>query len=144
MRDGSEILQSIKDIIGLEAYRMYPDSRRLIPDAVLWGVAAACATEFLKGAIDFKSIGEGAHNKLMELMRRFEHRDAFEEFVDAQDVESLAASAIAAAPIELTPDELTQARSNLEDALKRLGLSGPEIRNKVAEIEKAIYPPDEE
>ena len=66
----STVIEEVEQELGIDAYHIYPGSRRMIPDAVAWGVAAACIIEFIKGMVDFKRLGEGTRFQLDELVRR--------------------------------------------------------------------------
>jgi hypothetical protein len=58
--DGNhDLISQVRDEIGLDAYYLYPDTRRAIPDPVIWGFASACVLKFVEGlGIDFKVFGE--------------------------------------------------------------------------------------
>lgn len=47
MLTADELIARVQDQIGIDAYVIYPDSHRLIPDTVLWGFASACVLEFV-------------------------------------------------------------------------------------------------
>lgn len=121
MRDGSVLIEKTQDILGLEAYRIFPDSRRFIPDVIVASVAAACLGEFIKGFVNFKKLGEGARAKFDELIRRWRAKDDFERYAKQEDAVELVSKAIATIPEKLP--SLVQAQARLQAALEEFGLS---------------------
>lgn len=141
MRDGLSTLEQARDAIGLDAYRLYPDSRRLIPEAVALSVAAACISEFIKGFVDFKSLGERANQVLTELIRRWRTKDRFEEFVTEHDPTAVVTLAIQHLPLALPAPEAAEAQRRLQEGLEEFGLSASKAADRAAEIAKIIAKP---
>ena len=84
MRDANEIIASVRDVVGFDAYHMYPDTKRAIPDPVLWGFASACLLEFVKGFVDFKKLGETVRAKLESLLTHWREKRSFEDYVQSE------------------------------------------------------------
>jgi len=132
--DASEIIDQVQTEMGLDAYHIYPDSRRFIPETVLWGIAAACVIEFIKGIIDFKSLGEQARGKLDELVTRWKKKEDFERFVTDKELKSIVAKAIDKLPAKMTDADEAQARDRLAKALLEFGLPADAANSKAASI----------
>lgn len=120
--DATELIESVRDEIGLDAYHIYPTSKRAIPDAVLWGFASACMLEFIKGFVDFKSLGEAIRSRLEGLLQHWRDKHDFEEYVRSEGLDKAVLTAADAIPRTITPAQRTAAVKTLEDALVEVGL----------------------
>ena len=116
-----ELIADVKDQIGLDAYHIYPESRRMIPDAVLWAFASACILEFVKAFVDLKGLGEATRNRIGRLLAKWKAKNLDDVAVD--DLASDVAEAIAALPRKASPAEREAGILRLQAALLELGLS---------------------
>ena len=133
-----ELIAEVGDEIGIEAYRIYPNSRRLIPEPVLWGIASACVIEFVKGLVDFKGLGEATKSRLLELSRRFRERDSLESFVEHNDLTEPIRLALSALPKKITDEDYEKGRGELEAALRLFGLPSASAQAHAAAIAEHI------
>jgi hypothetical protein len=138
MRDGQELVTQVQNKIGLDAYHIYPDSRRFIPEAVLWGIASACVIEFIKGFVDFKLVGESAKRTLLELSSRFRRKDSFEDFVQQHDIKDITLHIIAVLPPTISDRAYDDGLRELETALIQFGLRPVPAKARATEIAKLI------
>ena len=125
MSKTDELIGSVQDQLGPDAYNIYPDSRRLIPDAVLWGIAAACLIEFLKGLGGFNDLGKQARERLEEMIRRWKTHKDFEPYVQTLSLELRADVADALSSItnkEYSRKEYDDSRVALTESLIQFGL----------------------
>jgi hypothetical protein len=138
MPDGRAVLENAKDTLGLDAYLLYPESRRLIPETVLWGLAAACVGEFIKGFIDFKSLGETARAALTELLRKWRDKREFESYVLSSRPEPLLLAALKTLPSSIPVESCEKALADLTDSLECFGLNKPEAQSRATQIADVI------
>jgi len=138
MMDAQGIVDQVQSEIGLDAYHIYPDSRRFIPEVVLWGIASACVIEFVKGFVDFKKLGEDARSKLNELLRRWKQKDDFEKFVESEYLEVIVYRAIETIPPRLSDAKIDAAREELVLALVEFGLSHDAARRQAGKISEVV------
>ena len=73
-----DLIQDIQDQIGIDAYHIIPEQRRLIPEAVLWGFASACLLGFLRGLVDIKSMGETLRQRIENFLSAWRSKAGFE------------------------------------------------------------------
>jgi hypothetical protein len=135
--DSADIVESVREEIGLDAYHMYPGSRRAIPDAVLWGFASACLLEFVKGFVDFKSLGEAIRGQLEGLLRHWRDEQDFEDYVRSEGLDRAVLAATAAIPGQITSVQRSSGIRALEDALVEIGLpreTASKHANRIDEI----------
>jgi hypothetical protein len=138
MPDGRTVLENAKDTLGMDAFLLYPESRRLIPEAVLWGLAGACVGEFIKGFIDFKSLGETARAALNELLRKWRDKREFESYVVSSPPELLLLSALNTLPSMIPVESCQKALVDLTDSLECFGLDKAEAQNRATQIADVI------
>ena len=128
------LLQSVEGVLGIDAYRIYPNSQRLIAEAVLVSVAAACIGQFLKGLIDFEKLGSATRQHLDELIRRWRQREAIDAFADAHDPRALLDEALRHLPRAIQEHQKREALEALQAALEEFGLP----RKRAEERARAI------
>jgi hypothetical protein len=125
--DGShDLISQVRDEIGLDAYYLYPDTRRMIPDPVIWGFASACVLKFAEGlGIDFKQFGEQTKCLLSGLVDRIFRKQDFEPFVENEQLPAGVALAIVAIPERIDEHKRAEGVRRLEAALTELGMPAP-------------------
>ena len=139
MNTDDALIGAIVDELGLDVYHLYPDSKRLIPDTVIWGIASACLIEFLKGLGGFNTLGQQAKDKLNELLRRWRTRDAFEPFIQTLNLQEPIANELQ--DIRKTPplsDKFEQARQSLVDAFIQFGLNRDDANEHAVRISELV------
>ena len=139
VQDAHELIDEISTVIGLDAYVMYPDSKRLIPDVVIWGFASAFLLEFVKALVDLKGLGENLRKRAEFFLQSWKAKIGFEAIVSADDVNEVNRELIAALPQDIGVDELDKGRVALRDALVGLGLKvavAERHAQKIAELIK--------
>lgn len=132
------MIDSVRDEIGLDAYHIYPTSRRSIPDTVLWGFASACVLEFIKGFVDFKSLGEAVRSRLDGLLQHWRNKQDFEDYVRSEGLDKAVYAAVEAIPHIVTPTQRSAATKRLEDALVGLGLQRETASEHAARIADVV------
>jgi hypothetical protein len=132
------MIDSVQNEIGLDAYHIYPTSRRSIPDAVLWGFASACLLEFIKGFVDFKSLGESIRSRLEGLLQHWRDKRDFEEYVRSEGLDKAVYAAVDAIPRTITPTQRSAAIKRLEDALVEVGLQREMAFEHAARIAEVV------
>lgn len=140
MKDVHELLIMTRDELGLDAYVIYPDSRRSIPDTVLWAFASACLLEYLKPLIDFKGLGEKTRRTIEELLRRWRTKDKFEEFAAKPELAAAVTDALSAATPADNGTGREKAVADLAQALTALGVRAAdavEHAERIAELVSA-------
>lgn len=128
-----DLITAVQDQLGPDAYNIYPDSRRLIPDAVLWGIAAACVIEFLKGFGAFNELGKQSRERLDELVRRWKTRKDLEPYVQTLNLtlrDDVASVIDSAAKQSHAPTGRPAARQALTEALIEFGLHPIQLANR--------------
>lgn len=138
MADPFDVLQETRDALGIEPYRIYPRSRRLIPEAVLWGFASACILEFVKGLVDFKKLGEASRAKVEQCLRAWRAPETFEQLVADSPPDALATSALALLPASLDEAAITRATQDLSAALQGFGIPSTAAAECADRIAKAV------
>ncbi len=138
MEQSMRIIDQVTDELGLDAYHIYPDSRRLIPDAVLWAVASACVIEFLKSFLDLKTLGEQARKQLLELTRRWRERDDLEGYLKTEGLDASVRLALEAARPRLTETEENEAVRALEGSLVQFGIDKHAAHEHAARIARIV------
>jgi hypothetical protein len=136
--DAADMIASVCDEIGLDAYHIYPSSKRSIPDAVLWGFASACLLEFVKGFVDFKSLGEAVRSKLDGLLQHWRDKEDFEDYLKSEGIERAVLVAVEAIPKTISTSQRMLALKNLEDALVEIGLSREAAGKHAARIDEIV------
>lgn len=111
-----------RDELGLDAYVMFPDSRRSIPDTVLWAFASACLIEYVKPLIDLKGLGEKSRHLIEELLQRWRSKRNFEELAASPDLAAAVKDALSAASSANEDIDRANSISNLAQALTALGI----------------------
>jgi hypothetical protein len=127
-----ELIADVQDQIGLDAYHLYPSSRRLIPEAVLWGFASACILDFVKAFVDLKGLGEAARGRIGRLLAGWKAKSL--DDVEADNLAADVAEAIGAMPPEVTPAEREAGTLRLRAALLELGLPSDEAKRHAESI----------
>lgn len=133
------LIADIEDELGLDVYHVYSDgSRRLIPEAVVVGVAVACIAEFVKAFTDIRSLGEQSRERLLELVRRWRKKDDFSSHAESlchrDDVQKLLDSVSAT----VGESDLQSGEDSLLEALRAFGLSDQRASVHAAEIRRLI------
>ncbi|MBL8219370.1 MAG: hypothetical protein JNL62_09070 [Bryobacterales bacterium] len=119
-REAADLLQRVSDELGLEVYQFFPDRKRLIPEALVMGIAGACIAEFFKGFFGLKEMGEGSRKKLLELAVRWKERKDFEPYVQTLNLSQVLAEASGSGD---GPGDHERAEQNLRAALIEFGIS---------------------
>jgi hypothetical protein len=78
--------------------------------------------EFIKGFVDFKSLGEAVRSQVEGLLRHWRDKQDFEEYVRSEGLEKAVLTAAGAIPLMITPAQHAAAVKALEDALVGVGL----------------------
>jgi hypothetical protein len=141
------ITTSVADELGLDVYRLYPDTRRLIPDTVVWGLASGCIAQFLAGFVDFNGLGKEVRAKLDELIRRWRQKDDFERYIETSAPTEAVAVVVQAAMGCASPANIRSGQQKLEQAMIEFGFDPETARIRSERIAKAIAaqlndPPD--
>jgi hypothetical protein len=130
-----ELVASVQDEIGRDAYVMYPNSHRLIPDAVLWAFASACVLEYTKSFVDLKGLGEKSRALVEELLDRWKGKDEFESFAQREGLADRVADAVVQTlPATIPPQSRASAIADLATALEGLGMRAADARRHAAGI----------
>jgi hypothetical protein len=134
------LLEDVKDELGLEAYHIYPDSKRWIPDQVLWAIAGACIVEFcFKGLIDLKALGEKTRQAALALVEAWHERTTFEARIQTLDINGIVREVGTAVPSRVvTSGNLDASEKELADSLRAFGLTETAAALHAAAIRKIV------
>jgi hypothetical protein len=138
------LLNEVADELGHDVYYVYPDSKRLIPDAVMWAVVVACIVQFLKGFVDFERLGESARTAIAELLDRWRSKKDLEPWIQGADLHRLVLEAFESRPASVTDADLDRGQACLKQALPEFGmdenLAEEHARAIRALMDKALRP----
>jgi len=132
------VIVVVEEQINLDAYHMYPDSKRLIPEMVVWGFASACLLEFVKGLVDFNQLGKGIRTKVEGLLKAWREKHDFEDYLKSEGIEAAVLATIEACPSEITAAQRQDAVERVASALIDLGLPAKKARQHAEQVAKAI------
>lgn len=135
--DDADLIGAVRDQIGLDAYHLYPDTRRLIPDAVFWGIAIACLTEYFKGLGGFETLGKATRRKAASILKAWKEKRDFEHVVQGEEFESIVSEGIRLVPQRIAKGREVHARARLRQSLVEFGLGDDEageLSRQIAEL----------
>jgi hypothetical protein len=133
------LIGSIIDELGIDVYHIYPTSKRLIPETVIWAIASACLIEFLKGLGGFNNLGQQTRAKLDEFLRRWRTRDSFEPYIQTLNLQKPIADGMhAIRQVPPASNDFEKARKSLEDSLIEFGLHSSDAHEHAIRISELI------
>jgi hypothetical protein len=136
--DARRLIVSAENAIGTDAYLVYPNNLRQIPEVVIWGFASACVLEFVKAFVDLKGIGEAARELVAGLLIRLKERSSFEEYCRTEGLDAAVLSAIATIPERIDEKQFEVGLLGLKSVLTQLGLPENEAATLSGKIGDAI------
>jgi len=141
MQNLDQLIEAITDQLGIDVYNLYPDSKRLIPDTVLWGIAAACVIEFLKGLVGFSDLGKDVRGRANELAKRFKERTSFEPYVQTLglSIRDDLVEVVQGARIHTASSDKAAGREEMKKALIEFGLHAKVANEHADKIASLIF-----
>jgi hypothetical protein len=97
--DAHQLIANIVDELGMDAYHLYPDSRRLIGEAELAAIAVACIVAYCKGFFNLEVLGTKSREYLLGVLGLLQDKQPDSQPVRIEPVIELLENA--GAPIQM-------------------------------------------
>ena len=119
MAKANQLIADCVDELGIDLYYFFDTEKRLLTDAQQAAIVVALIVGFLKGFLGFEKLGEVTRDYLLGLLKKLYSKEEQTDDIRVEQVEALLEET---ARCGMEESAKAQARDDLKDALRRLGL----------------------